>query len=233
MKPIFTTIILLSLAAVAIAILIKNPKDNETQTPASSPSSTSSVVSPALMSSPSPAGGTSSPTPGTSNSVPTSSLIEPLPEFKQRITKKPFGIYIDPDTSPVQPERFNGYHTGVDVEYVDITQDTPVKAIADGERVEARTVSGYGGVIIIRHTINNKPTLVLYGHLDPKSFITKTTIKQGDIIGQLGEDKSTETDGERKHLHLAILKNNSVSYAGYVQTKEALQNWYDPLEFYK
>lgn len=48
-------------------------------------------------------------------------IVLPIAEFEKRITKKPFGIYITPQNSPVQPERFTGYHTGVDVEYEDIT----------------------------------------------------------------------------------------------------------------
>jgi hypothetical protein len=36
---------------------------------------------------------------------------------KAGLQKKPFGIYITPENSPVQPENFTGYHTGIDVEY--------------------------------------------------------------------------------------------------------------------
>jgi len=47
-------------------------------------------------------------------------LVLPVNQFFARITKKPFGVYITPETSPVQPEKFTGYHTGVDVEFVDL-----------------------------------------------------------------------------------------------------------------
>lgn len=57
----------------------------------------------------------------------------PINDFFQRITKKPFGIFITPKNSPVQPEKFMGYHTGVDIEYGDITGDVPVYAIANGQ----------------------------------------------------------------------------------------------------
>src|SRR3989344_7022766 len=49
-------------------------------------------------------------------------IIEPIAEFSQRITKKPFGIYITPETSPVHPDKFDGFHTGVDIEYEDIAE---------------------------------------------------------------------------------------------------------------
>src|SRR3989338_10346295 len=40
----------------------------------------------------------------------------PLDNSSERVTKKPFGKYITPADSPVQPERFSGYHTGADFE---------------------------------------------------------------------------------------------------------------------
>ncbi|PIX12305.1 hypothetical protein COZ73_00470 [Candidatus Falkowbacteria bacterium CG_4_8_14_3_um_filter_36_11] len=93
-------------------------------------------------------------------------MVFPVAEFKSRITKKPFGIYITPKTSPVQPERFQGYHIGVDVEYGDATGTVPVMAIADGQVVFSGWVSGYGGIVIIKHLINNQNYLVLYRHQD-------------------------------------------------------------------
>src|SRR3990167_7147055 len=38
----------------------------------------------------------------------------PISDWLSRITKKKFGQYITPQTSPVQPERFTGYHTAAD-----------------------------------------------------------------------------------------------------------------------
>jgi hypothetical protein len=52
-------------------------------------------------------------------------FVPPVPGFPEEITKKPFGIFINPETSPVQPERFRGYHTGVDVEVVDVDASNP------------------------------------------------------------------------------------------------------------
>jgi hypothetical protein len=51
------------------------------------------------------------------------------------VTKKPFGIRVSPSDSPVQPERFVGYHSGVDFEIKagEEDQSLPVTAICAGE----------------------------------------------------------------------------------------------------
>ncbi len=154
-------------------------------------------------------------------------IVFPIAEFKERITKKPFGIYIDTENSPVQPERFQGFHTGVDVEYEDIETDVPVYVVNDGKIVLSKPVSGYGGVIIIEteNTYN-----VLYGHLRPNSMLeVDKVVKKGDQIGLLGTGFSSETDGERKHLHYAILSDNRIDLKGYVQNQSELSGWIDPL----
>src|SRR5690348_16155292 len=43
-------------------------------------------------------------------------LTDPISNAAARVTKKPFGIYVTPQNSPVQPERFTGFHTGTDFE---------------------------------------------------------------------------------------------------------------------
>lgn len=160
-------------------------------------------------------------------------LIEPITEFRERITKKPFGIHITPETSPVEHDRFAGYHTGVDIEYGDVALDVPVVAIADGEVVVSKFVSGYGGVVVVRHDILGEQIFALYGHLDPASLIPRGgRVKQGGKLGVLGEGHSQETDGVRKHLHFAILRGSSPDLRGYVKGVEELRLWYDPLDFY-
>ena len=161
-------------------------------------------------------------------------IIEPIAEFSQRITKKPFGIYITPETSPVHPDKFDGYHTGVDIEYEDIAEDVPVYAIADGTVIVSKFASGYGGVTVIRHRVEEQSFLALYGHLDPASMASAgTRVTRGQQIAILGDGHSEETDGARKHLHFAILKKETLDIRGYVKTEEELAGWYDPLEFYE
>ncbi|RJQ35126.1 M23 family metallopeptidase [Candidatus Parcubacteria bacterium] len=161
-------------------------------------------------------------------------IYEPIAQFKERITKKPFGIYITPETSPVQPEKFTGYHTGVDVEYDDLPQEKiNIYAIADGEIVRSGWVSGYGGMLAIRHKINDKNYIVIYGHLSPDDLPkvgTKVEAKQ--IIGYLGQGYNHDTDNERKHLHLAIYTGTDVNVRGYVANQTELAKWLDPVEFF-
>lgn len=160
--------------------------------------------------------------------------IPPVAEFVQRITKKKFGTYITPATSPVQPERFSGYHTGVDVEYGDVSGDVPVVAIANGVVEFSGTASGYGGVLAISHSINGEKYVAVYGHLDPESISKKgAKILAGERIGVLGDGGTKETDGERKHLHLSIHKGTSVVLLGYSKTKDGLSDWIDPLMLFQ
>jgi len=160
-------------------------------------------------------------------------LIEPVDGFADRITKKPFGIYITPETSPVHPDRFTGYHTGVDAEYENVVEDVPVRAIDDGTVVLSRISSGYGGVLVIRHAINGVAVFALYGHLDPASLpAVGTRVRQGQNIGILGEGGGEETDGARKHIHFAMLKKEILDVRGYVLDEAELADWYDPLDFF-
>ncbi|MCX6766996.1 MAG: M23 family metallopeptidase [Candidatus Moranbacteria bacterium] len=156
----------------------------------------------------------------------------PLDRAAERVTKKPFGIYITPKTSPVQPERFQGYHTGTDFEIFPEEQsaDVSVRAVCSGKIAVKRSASGYGGMLVQNCTLDNQSITVIYGHLKLAS-ITKNagdTLNTGDEIGILGKAYSTETDGERKHLHLGVSKGFSISILGYVQSQSELSGWIDP-----
>lgn len=160
-------------------------------------------------------------------------LKYPIEDFETAINKKPFGIYITKETSPVQPERFAGYHTGVDIEIAE-TEDTPVYAIADGKIIIKKEADGYGGLLVITHTINKEKITAIYGHLRLSSIEKEVgdQVKAGEQIALLGEAFSNETDGERKHLHFALLPGESTDIRGYVQSETELKNWLDPEEFF-
>jgi murein DD-endopeptidase MepM/ murein hydrolase activator NlpD len=207
----------------------KTPTISDSLTPTPTlpaPTETPSLPSPSATPTPQP-----SPTEVTKVST---QLIEPIAEFRLRITKKLFGTKVTPDNSPVQPEKFSGYHTGVDVEYTDKPgEEIPVKSVSDGTVVTSRTASGYGGVVAIQHTIGDKKIVAVYGHLDPQSMVKNgTSVKAGDKIGILGEGGTSETDGERKHLHLSFAKGTGVNIKGYVQSESELSGWYNPLSFF-
>ncbi|MHB8871187.1 MAG: peptidoglycan DD-metalloendopeptidase family protein [Candidatus Doudnabacteria bacterium] len=157
----------------------------------------------------------------------------PLEGAKDRVTKKPFGILISKATSPVQPEKFGGYHTGADFETFadEQNKDIQVRAICEGDLILKKTATGYGGVAVQACNLNEQPVTVIYGHLKLSSIKTEGLLKKGDVIGILGKGYSSETDGERKHLHLGIHKGTTINILGYVQKQDDLKNWINPLDF--
>lgn len=162
-------------------------------------------------------------------------FVSPLENSGQRITKKNFGDFITPSTSPVQPEKFSGYHTGVDFEILpgEETADILVKAVCDGKLVYKNQVNGYGGVAVQECLLKDETATVLYGHLKLSSVNLKIgdEIKTGGIIGILGAGYSSETDGERKHLHLALHFGSAIELRGYVQGVSDLKNWLNPCDY--
>jgi murein DD-endopeptidase MepM/ murein hydrolase activator NlpD len=161
----------------------------------------------------------------------------PIDQALTRITKKPFGIYITPKTSPVQPEKFTGYHTGTDFETFPSEADTVVtiKAVTAGKVVYKQWVSGYGGVLVQSAEVNGQPVTMLYGHLALSSISLKVgdNLALGDTIGELGKGYSHDTDGERKHLHLGVHKGSQVVLLGYVPSPSELSSWIDITTLWK
>ena len=156
----------------------------------------------------------------------------PLNKAAERATKKTFGIFITPQNSPIQPERFQGYHTGVDFEIFpeEINTEVSVQAVCSGELKLKEYVNGYGGVAVQACELDKEPIAVIYGHLKLSSITANEgeNISTGDIIGILGANQSTETNGERKHLHLGFHKGTTINLLGYVNSQSELSNWIDP-----
>jgi len=156
----------------------------------------------------------------------------PIDRFKERLSKKSFGQYITPENSPVNPEKFIGYHTGIDLEILkgEENKDVMIKAICAGELIEKRRATGYGGVAVQKCLFNGQLITVIYGHLNLSSI----NHQMGDLmtisgnLGLLGQGYSTETDNERKHLHLGIHKGSEINIKGYVSAKNELKDWLDP-----
>ncbi|HBI33822.1 MAG TPA: hypothetical protein DEA43_04235 [Candidatus Moranbacteria bacterium] len=161
--------------------------------------------------------------------------VDPLDNALSRITKKPFGIYVNPGNSPVNPERFTGYHSAVDLEATTEEQNinVPVRIFCDGKLLAARNASGYGGVAVQSCTLDDQSVTVVYGHINLKSMNVKVgdVLQAGDFLANLGAGFSNETDGERKHLHLGIHKGSDINILGYVQSKNELSAWIDPTKY--
>ena len=161
----------------------------------------------------------------------------PLEKSDERQKLLKFGMYVTPDpaTNPISPpERFTGYHTGLDIEILPGEKETPVpvKTICEGKILFTGTIEGYGGVVIQECNINKQLTSILYGHLKPSSIAVSQnnqTSKPGSTIAELGDDRTEETGNTRKHLHLGIHKGNHIEFLGYVTDQEELVEFIDPL----
>lgn len=127
---------------------------------------------------------------------------------------------------------FIGYHDADDLEVTKAELNQPVKvhAIAAGIVREVAAVSGYGGLIVIQHTLGGRIVTANYGHIN----LATATVKQGDIvtpdevIADLGDQCAPSSGGERKHLHFALHKGDAIDVRGYVVTRSALSAWIDP-----
>jgi hypothetical protein len=164
-------------------------------------------------------------------------IAEPIANALARITKKPFGIHVSPGHSPVSPERFTGYHTGVDFEAFASETDAivPVYAICTGTLAIKETARGYGGMAVERCQIGGQDMTVVYGHLKLTSIGAKVgeKLSGGEQLAILGKGYSAETDGERKHLHLGIHKGTIINTSGYVGSAAQLSGWIDVVQYLK
>lgn len=156
-------------------------------------------------------------------------IVWPISRPLERITKKPFGIKISPQNSPVSPERFTGIHTGTDFEALPGEEDTdvPVNVICTGEILRKQFGRGYGGMIVQACNLNSEPVIVTYGHVSLESSPVKVgdILEAGQFLVNLGKGFSSETDGERKHLHLGIHRGTSVVTSGYAANETALEKY--------
>lgn len=147
------------------------------------------------------------------------------------ISKKPFGILVSPENSPVSPERFSGYHTGTDFEIAseDLEKDMAVFAVCSGEVESVERISGYGGVMVQKCTLEEEEIRALYGHIN----IDKISVKKGDYLPSgeefaiLADNVSELSGGERKHLHLGLWRGSKIDTRGYVQNESELSKWID------
>lgn len=178
----------------------------------------------------------SAPMPNSQSEAPTSSTVTrfknvgtPLDSALLRITKKPFGIRVSPENSPVSPERFTGVHTGVDFEILPGEEDMVVEvhAICGGEIVRKAWGRGYGGYVVQACKVGGVPITVVYGHLALASIKHEVgdMLNRSETFAHLGRGFSQETDNERKHLHLGIHRGTSVVTNGYIASESGLEDW--------
>ncbi len=159
-------------------------------------------------------------------------LLMPIAGGLTRVTKKPFGLYVSPSSSPVDNDIFLGFHTGIDFEVTPLEENTDVviTAACNGEVIFKQWAKGYGGVLVQSCELDGFPVTVIYGHMDLASMAPTVgqTLSAGDEIGVLGQGFTRETDGRRKHLHFDIHQGSELNILGYVPTEEDLSHWIDP-----
>lgn len=168
----------------------------------------------------------------------------PMDKYYERQTVKAFGDFIDDNfykgKETLFPyNRFYGYHAAVDLETFphEKKPDTPVYAVYSGTITYIGTLSGYGGVILEK--LDGQNVTALYGHVR----ISSTPYKVDDHITpggkpvflvNLGNEFSTETSGERKHLHFAVHKGTDLYFHGHEPSLAVLNaQWYNPNDYLK
>src|SRR3989344_287784 len=155
-----------------------------------------------------------------------SPVVFPIEEYAQRRTVNAFG-----EEGQVTLE---GFHVADDIEYTDADAQVPVFAIADGIVQRGDWVRGYGGVMVIKHDIEEKTYTAIYGHLDQGSIqiADGEEVSRGQQVAYLGEGETEETDGERTHLHFALYEGTEQRIQGYEPSPENLENWLNPHDFF-
>ncbi len=168
----------------------------------------------------------------------------PMKRYYERQSLKGFGDFIDDNFYKGKEKlfpynRFYGYHSAIDLEVFpdEIDKKVPVYAVTSGTIVYIGMLPGYGGVILLRP--DNEKCTVLYGHVKIKGL----SFKVGDHIGTeagpvvltyLGEQFSSETSKERKHLHFGIHKGMDLYFRGHESSlRRVNQKWYNPNYFLK
>ncbi len=164
----------------------------------------------------------------------------PLINTRGRSSLKTFGQYFDAGSyigkDAVFPNHYLGYHAGTDFELLpgEIDSRVPVYAVSGGEIVFIGQVQGYGGLILEK--LFQAPYTALYGHLDLSQvkLLNHARVPPGRLLAYLGRAFSSQTGGERQHLHLGLYTKNGLYFRGYEPSLSALNSyWIDPLAFLK
>ncbi|MCZ4587694.1 peptidoglycan DD-metalloendopeptidase family protein [Rhodococcus opacus] len=103
--------------------------------------------------------------------------------------------------------RDGGMHNGSDFA---APAGTPIYAAADGEVTIAGPMSGYGHVIVVRHTLNGQRVDTLYGHMFADGVLAKVgdKVRGGQHIANIGNDG----DSSGAHLHFSLHPGGYTDY---------------------
>ena len=158
----------------------------------------------------------------------------PISGSRNRPVALAFGMHVTPDADSnpiVPPERFEGYHVGMDYEVFasELNEGIPISAICGGSVLYCGFAEGYGGVLTQRCEINGEQVTVIYGHLDGEGLTPEGAIlSAGEQLGKLAPARSFWSGENRNHLHLGIHKGEVPDLRGYVQEPMELEQFMDP-----
>ena len=166
-----------------------------------------------------------------------------MTQVDQRATVKGFGEYIDNNfysSHPASefPNHFFGYHAAQDLEtFTNEKQDsnnTPVYFVTSGTILYIGSLSGYGGVILLK--LDGTQDTALYGHVRitnlKYSVGQHVKVDKPTVLTYLGTGFSAETSGERKHLHFGVYKGQDLYFHGHEANKTVLNSrWYNPIDY--
>ncbi|UPA22592.1 M23 family metallopeptidase [Candidatus Peribacteria bacterium] len=161
--------------------------------------------------------------------------VWPIENGASRATPLHFGLFVtpDPESNPIDPpERFTGYHVATDFEITEdeLDKEIAVYAVCTGTGTYSGFAGGYGGLIVQECMLNKQKVSMIYGHLAIAPLPPNgTLLTKGQKIGVLGAARSTDTDGNRKHLHFGIHKGWGSNYHGYALTKSEIAEFIDPM----
>lgn len=96
------------------------------------------------------------------------------------------------------------WHQGVDLAGPKPGDRVPVYASADGVVKAVGALSSYGNRVLIHHVINGKVYETNYAHLGTISVKKGQEVKQGQLIGIMGNTSGGLIPGMAVHLHFEI-----------------------------
>jgi murein DD-endopeptidase MepM/ murein hydrolase activator NlpD len=78
----------------------------------------------------------------------------------------------------------------------------------DGKRACGRDINFYGNVVVIRltRTLNDQPVFALYGHMNRINVAEGASVKQGDVIGEIGATGIAQ--GPHVHFEVRVGAND-------------------------
>ncbi|WP_137843359.1 M23 family metallopeptidase [Microbacterium sp. 2FI] len=125
-----------------------------------------------------------------------------VPETSRLVFPLPMGRYTDTSSYGWRTDPFTGaraFHEGSDLA---AAMGTPILAIADGVVAFAGLRGGYGGLIILEHTVNGQRVASFYAHM----YESRVHVDAGDTVtaGELIGDVGSAGRSTGPHLHLEI-----------------------------